>query len=156
MKNSKVYYETIYECPISEWDLAKTYFNNAFLKKENISKIETEVEKDNSEEGNKIFLSLLDQIWLKFGQDEKTKEIIEIKKELIELYSEMIQEDEKFNINFIEPLEFRLAELEKKGDIEYKFSDEVGVVGKNFGSLINPKKVSIYEYYSASSALKNG
>lgn len=151
---SRSYYKTIYECPISEWILAKESLNNEFLKKKSLWKLETEIDKDNSDHGNVIFISLLDQIWLKFGQDEKTKEILDLKKELIELYEQMIQDDERFNINYIEPLEDKLRLLEKPSTAKkIKFSEEIGAVSKNFGELMNPKKVTIYEYLIAASTL---
>ena len=156
-KKSSSYYSSIYECPIYCWEKAKENYNTAFLKPENLYVNPKNVKLDKDNEGDKTFLAFLTEIFDEFGMSKELEEELKIKQELINAYLDYNISGDRSLLNAVnihkKKLESKLLSLEDK---TVKFGEELAVVSKSLGALIDPKSTSVYMYYSAKTNVSNG
>lgn len=124
---------------------------------ENFDKDPDEIEMNEDPRGLEVYLKLLSQLFNKFGvtkslQDETNASYILT----IACLNYGITGDRNL-LNSINVYEKKLTDIKKRSTgVEISFSKELGIVSKEFGSLIDPRKTSMYLYHAAKSNINNG
>jgi len=116
-----------------------------------LNKNPRELEQDTDPKGEEIFLKFATEIFDEFGISNDLAKEIKNKKKLLNYYIQYCKTGDVNILNSINFYKKKLTEGVKEGT-NSKFSDEVGALIKATGVIINPKKMSIFEYYT----LRNG
>lgn len=118
---------------------------NVRLKKKEIKKLNDLTKL--SESFNEGWLKLLQDYIDRYGLDDRYREIMEKRKELLELQCDYIETKDRFLLNYIHIAEEELKELQ---DVEgADFSDVIMSISKWIGYKFDPKTHSVTEYKSA-------
>ena len=151
------YYTSIFQCPIYSWEAAKETGNFEFLRKKNLFIPRSKVQESKSNNGQKAFLMLLNEIFEEIGIHNEIKETIELKEELLNTNLEFAITGDRFLLNQIKILK---AQIDKKeGGMNHKvnFSKDFAEVSKNSNGVItDPKTTTIYQFLTIRETLING
>lgn len=123
---------------------------------ENLYKTKSKIDQDEDYNGSEVFLNMLTEIFDEFGLSKDLQEETKIKDQLINARLQFIETGDRFLINEMTMLDDQIEEGKKDIVKGAKFSEELGVVSKNFGALIDPKKTTVYQYYAAKTSITNG
>lgn len=106
----------------------------------------------NGKEGklsNKALDIIQAQIIDNFGISQEYKTALSIELKIEQLYNEMILKGKKTNQAFIEVEQIKLDELRKtQNNRDTTFTELCQVIEKRQGYRINPKDITVYEFYS--------
>ena len=133
----KSVYDSIDECPIWNWIQIQKTGNLGFLVIEGSFK---------AEELEQIYLDMNDQVFDKFGINNKFRTYISLLKEKCRLLSELIEEFDPFK-------DLDLYVIQQDIDALYsgekqEFDEVVIIIEKFMGFQLDPKKISVQKYYS--------
>tara|TARA_R110000765_G_scaffold67450_3_gene130288 strand:+ start:1269 stop:1775 length:507 start_codon:yes stop_codon:yes gene_type:complete len=159
LTKSRGYFSSIYDCPVYAWEKAKEYNNTSFLKPEYLNVSPKDVPLDENSDGDNVFLELLEEIFLEFGINKTLLDEAKIKKQLLKAYLDHSLTGDRNILNTVNVLKNKLEDISsKKGDEkEVVFGEELAIVSKGMGGgVMNPKKTTVFEYYSAKTIVSNG
>lgn len=153
------YYTDIYEMPIYNFFKVMSYENFGFLHKDSTNKSPKSIVKDESDKAVKIWHDLNNQYMDEFGQDEKTFDLLDKKRDLGMLKTDFIITGDKFKLTLIELKELEIKTFENQSNGEenvsvFNANEEIGVLSKYLGQIIDVRKTSVHQYYTLKNNLK--
>jgi hypothetical protein len=151
------YYTSIFQCPIYSWEVAKETGNFEFLRKKNLFIPRSQVRESKSNNGQKAFLMLLNEIFEEIGIHDEIKATVELKEELLNVNLEFAITGERFLLNQIKILKAEIEKKETNLNHKVSFSKDFAEVSKNSnGVIMDPKTTTIYQYLTIRETLTNG
>lgn len=148
------YINDIYEAPVYHWIMFIKNNNLAFLQKDAINKNKKDVVIEDYEEAEKAYFFIKDQITEEFGVDEKLEEERSKEEDIFNLKLEYIITGDRFKQTM-----YQLKEAARKPKEEggHDFNKEMMSISKSLGgNILDIKKTTIHQYYSAKNSLSNG
>lgn len=128
-------YRSIEECPIWNWMKIQETGDLTYLGKASLEELE------------EIYLSMQDEIFEKFGINDKFKTYLMYMKQKASILHQMIIEPSPFldlDLHVVEEDLKMLMDNKEKQDLD----DVLVIVEKFMGFQLDPKKVSVKKYYS--------
>lgn len=147
------YIKDIYEDKVFHWIKFLETKNGYYLRKESLK---GEVKTDNSDNAFTAYCYINDQIIECFGKDESFLTYIDNEEKIA-----LLKLDYIINKNGFSQTLYELEEAKKEGlkqdDPEYDINKEIGIISQRMGGgVINIKDVTIHQYLTAKTLLKNG
>jgi hypothetical protein len=148
------YIEDIYDAKAFHWLMFMKTKNGFYLQKKAIKGKEQE---DNSTEAFECYCKINDQIIDCFGTDESFLTYIQNEEKIALLKLDYIISGNGFSQTLYEIEEAKKEGKESGEKIEYDINKEIGILSQAMGGgIINIKDISIHQYLTAKTVLKNG
>lgn len=148
------YIEDIYDDKAFHWLMFMKTKNGFYLQKKSIKGQEQE---DNSSEAFNCYCKINDQIIDCFGTDESFLTHIENEEKIALLKLDYIITGNGFSQTLYEIEEAKKEGKKLDDKIEYDINKEIGILSQAMGGgIINIKDISIHQYLTAKTVLKNG
>jgi hypothetical protein len=149
------YISDIYEDKAYHWLMFMKTKNGFYLRKEALKISEGE---DNSDKAFTCYCKINDQVIKDFGQDESFLKYIENEEKIAFLKLDYIINKNGFSQTLYEIEEQK--KQERAGDVDEKDFDlnkEIGYISKYIGGgILNIKEITIHQYLTAKTVMKNG
>lgn len=151
------YVKDIYSDAAYHWLMFLKHKNGFYLRREALNVLKGT---DSSKGAFEAYCSINDQIIAEFGKDESFINHLENEEKIA-----LLKLDYIINNNVVSQTLYQIEELKKKEReqaAEVKFEDydlnkEIGIISKYFGSMpVDIKKVTIHQYLTAKTTLKDG
>jgi len=150
----KKHYNSLYKMPIYNWFKMRLKKDFSYLIKDS-SKHDEPLSEEQSAYFESIYLDMLTEFIEEFGQSKSLKNELETKSKIIDLNLEFLETGDKFILNSIENLTFKMLkkqtdEVNKSLGIDEKkeMKKEIATVSKTLGKPIDIKAFPVIPFYT--------